>query len=59
MDAAMFVEQLGAANQEILDRLAPADARWALLDGGIQPVLRNQTIANVRRAQAHARERGR
>lgn len=36
MDAAMFVEQLGAANQEILDRLAPAETLVAESGGDLR-----------------------
>jgi 1,2-phenylacetyl-CoA epoxidase catalytic subunit len=36
MDAAIFVEQLGAANQEILGRLAPAETLVAESDGDLR-----------------------
>ncbi len=36
MDAAAFVEQLGAANQEILDRLAPAETLVAESGGDLR-----------------------
>src|SRR2546422_3151879 len=36
MDAATFVEQLGAANQTILDRLAPAETLVAESGGGFR-----------------------
>jgi uncharacterized ferritin-like protein (DUF455 family) len=36
MDAAAFVEQLGAANQDILERLAPAETLVAESDGDLR-----------------------
>src|ERR687888_929157 len=36
MDAATFVEQLGAANQDILDRLAPAETLVAESGGDLR-----------------------